>query len=131
MQPKPSKPLEDVVKETKYPMEAFEFIRDGLNHAVKQVHKDKDLPSGKRHVSGAQLCEALRSLALDKWGLLAGTVLQRWNVTGTHDFGAIVFALVENDYLQKTEEDDISDFENVFDFEKAFNVGITFKDSTD
>ena len=112
-------------------MEAFEFIRDGLNHAVKEVHENKDLPAGKRHVSGAQLCEAMRSLAIEKWCLLAGTVLQRWNVTSTRDFGSIVFVLVENDYLQKTEEDDISDFDDVFDFEKAFNIDITFKDSTD
>ena len=38
-------------------------------------------------------------------------------------FGEIVFALVENDFLQKQSSDSIEDFENVFQFREAFERG--------
>jgi uncharacterized repeat protein (TIGR04138 family) len=46
--------------------------------------------------------------------------LSRWNVTSTMDFGRIVFAMVEHDLLQKTENDRMEDFRHVFDFGTAF-----------
>jgi len=52
--------------------------------------------------------------------LLARTVLSRWNVRRTVDFGRIVFALVDNGYMQKTEDDTLEDFRDVFDFKSAF-----------
>jgi len=74
-----------------------------------------------RHVSGQQLSWALRDLAIGKWGLMARTVLRRWGVTRTEDFGRMVFALVENDYLQAQPSDSVEDFRDVFDFEEAFS----------
>ena len=64
----------------------------------------------------------LREFALQRWGLMARTVLQRWNITSTFDFGRIVFAMVENDLMQKTDEDSIEDFRNVYDFKTAFEA---------
>lgn len=74
-----------------------------------------------RHVTGQQLCWAIRDLALQRWGMMARSVLARWNVTSTEDIGQIVFALVENDWLQKQPEDSIDDFQNVFRFEEQFD----------
>ena len=51
---------------------------------------------------------------------LARTVLARWNIRRTYDFGRIVFAMVDNGLMQKTEEDSIEDFRDVFDFKHAF-----------
>jgi uncharacterized repeat protein (TIGR04138 family) len=45
-------------------------------------------------------------------------VLRRWNIHSTTDFGRIVFALVDNGFLQKTEQDRIEDFRDVFDFDR-------------
>jgi uncharacterized repeat protein (TIGR04138 family) len=53
--------------------------------------------------------------------MLARTVLKRWNITRTEDFGRIVFALVENNHMSKTDNDTIEDFKNVFDFATAFD----------
>lgn len=74
-----------------------------------------------RHVSGAALCRALRDLAVDKWGLMASTVLRRWGIRSTRDFGEMVFTLVEADLLQKRHEDRIEDFDDVYDFEATFD----------
>lgn len=74
-----------------------------------------------RHVGGEELCWGLRDLALEKWGVMASAVLASWGIRATKDFGRLVFALVENDLLQKQPDDRIEDFENVYQFDKAFN----------
>jgi uncharacterized repeat protein (TIGR04138 family) len=73
-----------------------------------------------RHVSGEDLCWGLRDLALEQWGLMAPAVLRCWGIRSTMDFGRMVFALVENDLLQKQPDDRVEDFENIFNFDTAF-----------
>ena len=73
-----------------------------------------------RHITGQELSEGLRDFALMQWGMLARTVLGRWNIHRTEDFGRIVFLLIENGWLSKTEQDSEADFRHVFDFDSAF-----------
>ena len=120
----PTKSLDEVVEELGlYPREAFDFVRLGLNYTVGELHGDETDPEVSRHVSGQQLCEGLRDYALKQWGLLASTVLRRWNVTRTDDFGRMVFTLVDNGFMSKTDDDTQVDFTNVFDFATAFDSG--------
>jgi len=79
---------------------------------------EADQPS--RHVSGRQLCEGLRDFAIQEYGLLARTVLRRWRVYRTADFGCIVFAMVDAGMMQKTDEDTADDFADVYLFSDAF-----------
>jgi uncharacterized repeat protein (TIGR04138 family) len=119
--PAPDKPLHQIVEEVGlYPMEAYEFVQQGLSYTVAKLHGEVKDPKVSRHVTGQDLCVGLREFALMNWGLLARTVLGRWNVRKTVDFGRIVFALVDNGYMQKTEDDTIDDFRDVFDFKTAF-----------
>ncbi len=76
--------------------------------------------SMSRHVTGQQLCWAVRDVALEQWGLMARSVLARWNILRTEDIGAIIFTLVDNHWLQKEPTDVIEDFNNVFSFGEAF-----------
>jgi uncharacterized repeat protein (TIGR04138 family) len=118
-----SKSLQDVIEELGlYPPEAFDFVQQGLSYTVNKVHGAVSDPELSRHVSGPQLCEGLREFALSQWGFLAGTVLRRWNIRTTFDFGRIVFTLVDNGFMQKTDEDSIDDFRNVFPFDEAFEA---------
>ena len=97
----PEKSLQDVVDAVgSYPVEAFDFVQRGLSFTVERLHgeREKD-PDACRHVTGQQLCEGLRDFALSQWGMLAQTVLKRWSITTTHDFGRIVFALVDNGFM--------------------------------
>src|SRR5918998_4374771 len=121
--PAPEKSLQQVVEEVGlYPIEAYEFVQQGLSFTVQKLHGEPRDPNKNRHVTGQDLCEGLRELALTNWGRLAYTVLARWNIRKTIDFGRIVFALVENGYMQKTDEDELDDFKDVFDFKAAFEV---------
>lgn len=115
-----------------FPEEAFEFVRDGLKHTVLTLHGHsgtggaaRPAPGGgavtqRRHVTGQQLCMGLRDLAVQRWGLLAGTVLRKWRITRTEDFGTIVFAMIDRRELRVSEDDSIEDFRAVYDFEEAF-----------
>lgn len=75
-----------------------------------------------RNVSGQDLCWALRDFALKRWGMLADLVLRQWGVRNTDAFGHIVFALVENGFMQKESHDQPSDFASVYDFSTAFKM---------
>lgn len=107
-----------------YPLEAFEFVQQGLGHTAAHVHGPvagkQRAPGRDRHVTGQQLAEGLREYAQLQWGYLARAVLARWGIRATYDFGRIVFALVDNGFLRKTDEDSVDDFRNVYDFETAF-----------
>ncbi len=122
----PLKSVVDVAARTPYPPEAFAFVREGLHLAAKRAHGPEPemvnpALAGKRHVSGRQLCEALRDLAIRRWGLMANTVLGSWHIHGTLDFGKIVYAMIDNQLMQKTDGDSLEDFREVFDFAQAFS----------
>jgi uncharacterized repeat protein (TIGR04138 family) len=123
MQQTARKTLEQVVEDYgHYPIEAFEFVRLGLSHAVQQIHGDtKDKSEASCHVNGQQLAWGLRDFAIARYGYIAQAVLAHWHIHRTLDFGKIVFAMVESKLLQKT-DDDLRDFEGVFDFDTAFAV---------
>ncbi len=117
MERKEEKSLEEVVREKgKYDIEAYRFVFEALDYLLRTL-------GGPRHVTGAQLSHAIRELALERFGLLARTVLNQWGVHETHDFGEIVYHLVENGLMSKTDEDRISDFDDIYDFEEAFDRG--------
>jgi len=126
------KSLSEVVESVGvYPMEAFHFVQQGLAFSVDQIHAG-NVPAEpeQRHISGQQLCEGLRQFALTKWGMLARTVLTRWQITSTMDFGRIVFALIDAGHMQKTDRDRIEDFRNVYDFKSAFEAGYRIESNT-
>lgn len=117
---KPEKPIEQVIREDgRYGPEAFAFLREGLARAVKDVH-GKDESREQRHVSGEQLCQSLKDLAVERWGQLAKCVLNHWNIRGTIDFGNMVFLMVQSGYMRKTADDRLDDFRNVYSFSEAF-----------
>jgi len=121
-----AKDLLAIARQTKYPFNAFLFVQEGLDFTVKRIHGEADPagPKAKRHVSGRDLCLGLRDVARERYGLLARTVLRRWNINCCEDFGRIVFALVEAGLLQKTDEDTMRDFVGVFDFAEAFDDSV-------
>ena len=113
-----------------YPMEAFNFVREGLNHTVERAllqHEANHLRGGglgnpdNHHVTGQQLCLGLRDYAILQYGMLAPAVLRHWNIVRTEDFGRIVYAMIEGGVMSKTAHDSIDDFASVYDFDEAFS----------
>lgn len=92
---------------------AYIFILSALHYTIDRLGEP-------RHISGRELAEGCRDLALERWGLMARSVLEYWGITSTRDLGEIVFALVELGVLVKQEEDSIDNFAAVYDFEEVF-----------
>lgn len=115
-----------ILADGRYPLDAFEFLHEGLELAARVQYGDESAEPGHRHVSGAQLCESLRDHAIQRWGPLARTVLDHWRIRSTLDFGEMVYLLVNNGFMQKTEQDSLDDFRDVFEFDPAFHVRVSY-----
>ena len=104
-------------------MIAYHFVRDGLAHTVETLHgaePESEEASRSRHINGRQLCNGLKDYAIRRYGRLARTVLNRWRIESTADFGKIVYAMVEAKLIRKDREDNFDDFRAVFEFDAAF-----------
>jgi uncharacterized repeat protein (TIGR04138 family) len=126
----PTKSLEEVVREDgRYPERAFAFLNEGYVQAVHEIHGDPPpkAEGADRHITGQQWCLFLRDLARKRWGMMARTVLQSWNIHGTIDFGHMVYLQIERGFFHKTDEDSLEDFRDVYDFDQAFAVNGEFE----
>ncbi len=128
----PSHPIAKLLKQDpRYKVDAYAFVFESLAYAHKVLGLGAEQPSEEeepkeaeseqaardKHLSGQQLCEAIRLLAMEQFGYMAKCVLNSWGVYSTRDFGEIVFNLIHIGQMKKTKEDRREDFDNVFDFE--------------
>lgn len=129
-----SHPLLDLIaKDTRYTAEAYEFIRNALNYAHDELGLGKvdeevvkasletegDLPE-EAHLTGQQLCEAIRQYSITQFGFMAKTVLNSWGLNETLDFGEVVYNLIDIGMMRKSESDSKEDFAEVYDFDRVF-----------
>ena len=116
------KSLEEISEsDSRYDPKAVRFVYEGLGYTIRK------LAAGQPgHITGQTLCEGLRQLALEKWGLLALLVLDSWRVKTTRDFGEIVYLLIRHNWMKAQPTDTIDDFNNVFDFKTALKDGFKF-----
>ena len=108
-------------EDTRFDRKAYDFVRLGLDHTVKEIRKKDGSRTGKsRHVSGTELLDGLRVYALEQFGPLTKTVLNSWGVRQCQDFGDIVFNLIEYNAFSKTDNDRREDFANLYEFDDVF-----------
>ena len=128
----PSHPIAELLKaDRRYTFEAYVFLFEALHyaqnvlqmgaeHPTEPAMANDESPGPERHVTGQELCEAIRLFALEQYGYMAKTVLNSWGIHGTTDFGEIVFNLIHIGQMRKTPSDTQVDFDNIYDFDVAF-----------
>lgn len=122
----------------RYRLEAYQFVREALSYAQESLFVDEpgsgkrrpkhksaeasetEQTEGERHLTGQQLCEAIRQYAIEQFGFMAQVVLKSWGVTSTSDFGEIVYNLIGIGFMKKSDTDQRKDFDDVYDFDEAF-----------
>lgn len=119
-------------KDSRYPVEAYFFIREALAFAADSMELgmqdlDKELADSEleksrreRHLSGQELCEAIRRYAINQFGFMAKVVLNNWGVRETSDFGEIVYNMIDVGIMKKSSRDQRSHFNDVYLFSEAF-----------
>jgi uncharacterized repeat protein (TIGR04138 family) len=113
--------VEDIcVKDSRYKPDSYEFVMQALYFTQGKLKREA-------HITGGELLEGIRQFSIEQYGPMAKTVLNHWGITKTEDFGNIVFNLVDNKLLSKTDTDSLDDFKNVYDFEAVF--GNVLRDS--
>jgi len=103
-------------KDSRYDRDAYEFVRDALDHTRKIMGKE----GRGQHVSGQELLNGIRDFALTKFGPMAITVFEEWGIRTCPDFGEIVFNMIEAELLAKEKRDSRADFDGGFEFFDAF-----------
>lgn len=137
-------PLAELLeRDGRFQFDAYVFIFEALRYSQEVLGMGTEVTAGKsssgeaqstggdapeaennqRHVTGQELCTAIRLYALEQFGYMAKTVLNHWGIHKTGDFGDIVFNLIEIQQMHKTPEDRREDFEDVFDFEESLRQG--------
>jgi uncharacterized repeat protein (TIGR04138 family) len=121
----PQHPIIQLLKrDPRYKIDAYQFVRDALAYAQEELGmgqaSEAEATGSEPHLTGQQLCEAIRRFALEQFGLLARVVLGNWGVRSTSDFGEIVYNLIDVGLMKKSETDRREDFDQVYDFEEAF-----------
>lgn len=101
------------LRESRYEEGAYLFVLAALEHAQAGLQL-------RRHISGRELTYACRDLALERFGVMARLVLERWGITSTEDIGAVVFTLVGLGFLASLPTDTREQFGDVFNFTEAF-----------
>jgi len=104
-----------MARQPSYAEDAFLFVCAGVNYTCARL-------GGRRDVSGRELIDGLCDLAVERFGFLAPTVLERWGIKGTDDLGEIVFALVEVGLLGKSPRDSKDDFHDVLDLRETLRA---------
>src|SRR5262245_51225776 len=99
------------LREPRFHEHAYLFVLSALEFCQSKLDE-------RRHLSGRELLDGCRNLAIERYGVLARTVLGYWGVTTTSDIGDIVFALVDLGLLQSQPTDTKEEFADVFDFER-------------
>ncbi len=103
-------------KDRRYKADAYDFVMEALSYTQKKFRRPK-------HVTGAELLDGMKELLMERYGPMALSVLHHWGIGTTEDFGHIVFNLVENKILSKSENDNIESFRQGYDFEEVFQRG--------
>jgi len=98
-------------KDDRYDPRAYDFVLEVIHFASTDA---------KGHVTGQELLDYFRDLALDAYGPLTYTVLNDWGVRCCEDVGAIVFNLYDAKRIGKTDSDSPEDFVGGFNFKHEF-----------
>jgi len=113
--------IENILRrDSRFDPHAFLFLKDALDFTLKRAAEGNE--GQPRHVTGPELLEGFRDLALQEFGPMAATLMEEWGLTRTRDIGEMVFLLIEEQMFGKQDSDRIEDFEDIYDFEEAFTT---------
>lgn len=101
----------------RFTIEAYRLVDEAVFSAIKKAGA-----SLADHVSGGDVCNAFRMLAILHFRKAALPTLHSWGIRSTDDVGALVFRMIDAGFLGSRPEDKLEDFHALYDFTTAFPV---------
>ena len=126
-----------LAQDKRFKLDAYQFVRESLQYAHEHLVSSGEQEAseggkpGPQHVTGQQLCEACRLYAMEQYGYMAKIVLGNWGIHSTSDFGELVYNLIGIEQMRKSESDRREDFNDVYDFNDAFEPQFEFASNSD
>ncbi len=131
-----------VHQDPRYPLDAYMFVSEAHAYAADSMElgmqtydcdpePDSELYMARRerHLTGQQLCEAIREYALNQFGYMAKIVLKSWGIEKTSCFGDIVYNMINVGIMKKSSWDERSHFDGVYEFDEAFQSSFEICDT--
>jgi len=120
--------IQRLSKQYNYYREAYLFTLEVIHLSSQKIKKSEGKP---RHLSCGEFANEFVDFAKLKFGILADTVLEQWNVHTSKDIGILVFSLIESGMMSKNENDSLEQFDGLFeikdvsryDWKKDFDSG--------
>lgn len=112
--------LEQLVKtENRYPLPAYDMILEVVRLLIRHL-AESGRQGQQLSLKGDFIAQGVRQLMLSRYGCMTMDVFNHWNIHSTSDFGRIVYNLISVGLLGADENDNISDFDDIYDFDEAF-----------
>lgn len=105
-------------KDPRYDSQAYAFLCETLDHTAQMQGKKE---SEDRHVTGQEIMQGWRDLAVQQFGPMAWYVMEQWGVTASEAVGAMVYNFIGIGYFRKNESDSIEDFSDGVDLREALS----------
>ncbi len=107
-------------RDERFKGDAYLFVMASLGRSMK-------LAGAQRHLTGGELLKGIQAEAEEQFGPMAATVFEHWGIKNSLDFGHIVFNMVQEGILSKTETDTLEDFKDGIFFEKLFDSAAGYR----
>ena len=98
----------------RYKKDAYFFVLSSLSRIMERLERP-------RHLTAKELLKGIQQEAEDRFGPMAETVFAHWGIKNSLDFGLIVFKMVQEGILLKTEDDKLEDFKDEVFFQNLFD----------
>lgn len=101
-------------RDRRYHEDSYLFVMSALFRAIRNLPEP-------RHVTGRELLAWIREEAEKQFGPMAETVFLHWGLKNSLDFGHLVFNMVREGILSKTDTDSLEDFQDAVFFQSLFD----------
>jgi uncharacterized repeat protein (TIGR04138 family) len=99
----------EVSQKCGYSVDAILLVMNVLDYALRVKHGADQA----KHITAAEFEAGTKPYAIQEFGLAAHFVLGELGIRDSSCLGKIVFALIEAEFLQKTSEDRIENFDGL------------------
>lgn len=103
-------------RDPRFAPQAYDFLCEALEYTVKMVKAET---AEDRHVTGPQLLQGFRQMAMRDFGPMAWTVMKEWGICRSEDVGEMVYQMINIGYFGRNESDSIEDFSDGICMEEA------------